>query len=42
MIYWKSVVNLKEIIKPSGKILRVWAKKQLRVENFEKHFEFTY
>ena len=42
MFYWKSLVTLKVIRKPSGKFLRVWAKNQLRVEIFEKIFKFQY
>ena len=33
-----SLVNLQEIKKPSGKILRVWTKNQLRYENIFKVF----
>ena len=29
MASWKSLINLKEIKKPSGKILRIWSKNQL-------------
>ena len=32
MEFWKDLINLKEIKKPSDKILRVWAKNQLRFE----------
>ena len=39
MEFWKSLIILKEIKKPSGKSLRVWAKNQLRFEIFEKIFE---
>ena len=35
-------MNLKEIKKPSGKSLRVWAKNQLRFAIFEKILKFTY
>ena len=35
MMYWNSFVNLKEVKKPCGKFLRVWAKNQLIFENFE-------
>ena len=37
-----SFVNLKEIRKPRGKILSVWAKYKIGFEIFEKNFEFTY
>ena len=33
--------NLCEIKKPFFKILLIWAKNQLRLENFENVFEFT-
>ena len=39
MEFWKDLINLIEIKKPSDKILRVWAKNQLRCEIFEKIFE---
>ena len=39
---WTSVIILKEIKKPSGKFLRVWAKNQLRFEILEKILKFTY
>ena len=42
MGYWKSLIILQEIKKPSGKSLRVWVKNQLRFEIFEKVFKFTY
>ena len=42
MGYWKSLIILKEIKKISGKILRVWAKNQLRFEIHEKILKFTY
>ena len=42
MDYWKSLIILKEIKKPTGKFLRVWAKNQLRFEIFEKILKFTY
>ena len=43
MVYWKSFFsNLKEIKKHCGKILRVWAKNQLRFEIFEEILKFTY
>ena len=42
MASWKSLVNLKEIKKPSDKILLVWAKNQLRFEIFGKILKFTY
>ena len=38
--YWKSLVNLNEIKKPSGKFLWIWAENQLRYEVFEENFEF--
>ena len=40
MVYWKSSIILKEIKKPSGKSLRVWAKNDcyLRFEISEKIF----
>ena len=38
----KNFHNSKRIKKPSVKFLRVWAKNQLRFENFEKIFKFTY
>ena len=37
--YWKSLIIQKEIKKPSGKLLRVLAKNQLRFEIFEKNFK---
>ena len=40
--FWKSIIILEEIKKPSGKILRVWAKNQLRFEICEKILKFTY
>ena len=42
MEFWKSLIILKEINKPSDKSLRVWAKNQLRFEIFEKILKFTY
>ena len=42
MEFWKALIILKEIKKPSDKILRVWAKNQLRFEIFEKILKFTY
>ena len=39
MEVWKDLVILKESKKPSDKILRVWAKNQLRFEIFEKILE---
>ena len=40
--FWKSLIILKELKKPSDKFLRVWAKSQLRFEIFEKILKFTY
>ena len=40
--FWKSFIILKEIKKPRGKFLRVWAKNQLRFEIFQKILKFTY
>ena len=37
----KALINLQEIKKARGKILRVSAKKQREIEMFEKIFEFT-
>ena len=37
--YWKSLILLKEINKPSGKFLRVWAKNKLRFEIFRENFK---
>ena len=42
MEFWKSLISLKEIKKPSDKLLRVCAKNQLRFEIFEKILKFTY
>ena len=42
MVYWKSLVNQKEIKKPSGKILRALPKHQLSCEMVEKMLGFTY
>ena len=42
MEFWKPLIILKEIKKPSGKYLRVWAKNQLIFEIFEKIWKFTY
>ena len=39
MVYCKSSETQKEIKKPGGKPLRVWAQNQLRFEIFEKNFE---
>ena len=39
--FLKSFIDLKEIKKPSIKILRVWTKTQLGYEIFEKTFGFT-
>ena len=39
--YWKTLLILKEIKKPSGKSLRVWAKNQLRFEIVEKILKFA-
>ena len=41
MEFWKALIILKEINKPSDKFLRVWAKNQLRFENFEEILKFT-
>ena len=41
MEFWKDLIKLKESKKPSDKFLRVWAKNQLRFENFEKILKFT-
>ena len=38
----KSLLILKEIIKTSGKLLRVWAKNQWRLKFVEKILKFTY
>ena len=40
--YWTFLIILKEITKPSGKFLRVWAKSQLRFEISEKILKTTY
>ena len=40
--FLKCIIIRKEIKKPSGKILRVWAKNQLGFEIFEKFLKFTY
>ena len=40
--FLKFIIILKEIQKPSGKILRVWAKNKLRFEIFEKVLKFIY
>ena len=37
MVSWKSLENLKELKKASAKILRVWAKNQLRFEILRKN-----
>ena len=42
MDYGKSLIILKEIRKPSGKIFRVWGKTQLTFEMYAKIFQFTY
>ena len=42
MAFWKALINLKEIKKPSGKFLRVWAINQLWFEIFQKILKFTY
>ena len=42
MDYWTSLMILKEIKKPNGKCLRVWAKNQIRFEIYEKILKFTY
>ena len=42
MDYGKSLIILKEIRKPSGKLLRVWGKTKLRFEIYEKTFQFAY
>ena len=42
MDFWKSLIILKEIEKPTGKYLRFSAKTQLKLEIFEKRFKFTY
>ena len=42
MNFWKSLINLKELQKSSGKSLRVWAKNQLRFEIFDKILKFIY
>ena len=34
------LINLKDIKKPRGKVLRFWNKHQ-RIQNFEKNLEFT-
>ena len=39
--FWKALIILKEIKKPSDKFLRVWAKNQLRFEIFENILKFT-
>ena len=36
------LIGPKEIQKPRGKILRVWAKNQLRFEIFDKFLKFKY
>ena len=40
--YWKAVIILKEIKKPSSKFLRVWAKNKLRFEIFQKILKLSY
>ena len=42
MEFWKYLIILKEIKKPSGKFLHVWAKNQWRLKFFEKILKFTY
>ena len=42
MEFSNALIILKEIKKPSDKMLRVWAKNQLIFEIFEKTFNFTY
>ena len=42
MGYCKSFITLKEIKKPSGKPLRVWAKYKWLFEIFEKILKFTF
>ena len=39
--YWKVLLSLKEIQKGSGTFLRVWAKKQVSLDSFEKIIEFS-
>ena len=39
MKFWKSLTILKEIKKPSGKFLRVWAKNKLGFEIFWENFK---
>ena len=41
MGYWKSLIILKDIKKPNGKSLHIWAKNQLKFELFEKILKFT-
>ena len=42
MVWWKSLIILKEFKKPSGKLLRVWAKNQSGLKFVEKILKFTY
>ena len=42
LVYWKPIINLKEIKKHSGTFFLVWAKNQLRFENVEKFLKFAY
>ena len=42
MEFWKALIILKEIKKPSDKILRVSAKNPLRFEIFEITLQFPY
>ena len=41
MEFWKALIILEEIKKPSDKFLLVWAKTQLRFDVFEKILKFT-
>ena len=41
MVYWKSLIILKEIMKPSGKVLRVWAKNPIKIWNFWENFKIS-
>ena len=42
MEFWKSLIILKEIKKPNGKLLRFLAKNQWGLKLFEKILKFTY